>query len=104
MKKKYILERKREEERERWYREAEEIAYRENMLSRKQQEEENERARLRMEKARMQAEEARWASEQKRLEAEAMGWGPNGGGGYGQGNQQEHPSGWMMVPDDDNNI
>jgi hypothetical protein len=104
MKKKYILERKREEEREKWYREAEEIAYRENLLSRKAQEEENERARLRMEKAKIQAEEARWAAEQKRLEAEAMGWGPSGGGGFGQNNQQTHPSGWMMIPDDDNNI
>ena len=53
LKKKYLLERKREEEREKWLREAEEIAYRENMLNRKKQEEENEQARLRMEKAKV---------------------------------------------------
>jgi hypothetical protein len=99
LKAKYVRERQRELDREKWYREAEEVAMRESMLNKKRAEEELEQARLRMEKQKLEAEQAKWAAEQKRLEAEANGWGPGGSGG-----QQSHSSGWIMVPDEDNNI
>ena len=99
LKAKYVRERQRELDRERWYREAEEVALRESMMEKKRAESEIENARLRMEKAKLEAEQAKYEADQKRLHAEAMGWGPGG-----SGDQAAHPSGWMMVPDQDNNI